>query len=360
LREQTFKGGEGQVLDSFNASVDPKWAASNTAEMDRNMRAMCEHLNEPPWPLLNTISNLFVKIPAAREAIIRDAYLETGRPSEQLRLSKSGTWQVAWRLTDGSEADEDVVALDWYRTDAPDRTPITPFPIIESIAACVALYRIDLILAALAVLTMAYESALWDALAAAGVNRSTTRTTYNPAKWKLKRISDKLVVEIDGADDSLKNLNVVAAAFFEELEVRLRHVPDSDDAQAEIIIRPTRKVVKFLTTEQIESSDNDATRGLRSAVELARARNIRSIATVPKPLDETFIEIRNNLVHFPASGKFANPIPILGRDPINDVDALATDKRLFVTLLTPVIGAIETTYTEQTAIDAPIVATVSA
>jgi hypothetical protein len=354
MREHTFNGAEGQFLESFNHCVDQKWAAASSAELDRNMRAICEHVNEPPWPLLNTISDLFAKVPAARESIVRDAFLDTGRPFEQLRLSKSGVWQVSWRLTDPPETDEDTVALDWHQADAPGRTPITPFPIVESIAACVALYRSDLILAALAVLTMAYESALWDALDAAGVSRSTTRTTYNPAKWKVKRVSDKLVVEIEGADDSLKNLESTAAAFLDEFEVRLRRTANSGDNQAEIAIKPSGKLVKFLSTEQVEGVENDSTRGLRNAVELARAKNIKSITTVPKPLDNTFIEIRNNLVHFPASGKFAKPIPILGRDPIDDIYALATDKRLFVTLLTPVIGAIETTYGEPPAEEAPV------
>jgi hypothetical protein len=342
-----YHGADGQLVSAFNAAVDHKWYVSSITQFDKNVRAVCEHTEEPAWPLLNTISALLLSSPeAARKAILDVARFETGAPFEILALDREGAWRVGWLLTDNPKTEEDIATLEWYRPDDPGRTPITPQPIIDYIAGCVALYRAGLILPALAVLTMAYESVLWDALAASGVARTAKHRTYLASNWKLKRVADKLVVQINGADEPLTQLVNVPGEVFEEIEARLTHVAADHTSKAELSIKVTTPTSKFLTSSQTESEEDIARRGLRSAVEMARGRNIWAITTVVEQLDETFIAIRNSLVHFPANGLFVPPIPVLGRAPIANVAALATDHRRFVTLLTPVLGVINTTYSE--------------
>jgi len=334
-----------ELVGAFNAAVDPKWRASNITQFDKNVRAVCEHTEEPAWPLLNTISRLLLNSPA-RKAILDVARFETGVPFEIVTLHRDGSWHVGWLLTDDPNDEEDVATLEWYRPEEPGRTPITPQPIIDYIAGCVALYRAGLILPALAVLTMAYESALWDALAASGIARTTKRRTYLATNWKLKKVADKLVVQISGADQSLENLVHVPGEFFEEIKARLNHIATGNTSHAELSIKVTLPTSRFLVSSQTESEEDVSSRGLRTAIEMARAKGIQAITTVVEQLDETFIALRNSLVHFPANGLFVPPIPVLGRPPIADVGALATDQRLFLTLLTPVLGVINTTYSE--------------
>lgn len=349
-----FHGADGQLLNAFNAAVDPKWCASNVTQFDKNVRAVCEHTEEPAWPLLNTISALLLNSPAAaRKAIIDAARIETGPPCEILTLDRDGVWRVGWLLTENPKAEEDVATLEWYRPEEPGRTPITPQPIIDYMAGCVALYRAGLILPALAILTMAYESALWDALAVAGVARTTKRRTYAAVNWKLKRVGDKLVVQVNGADDTIANLAHVPGEVFEEVEARLNHIAADNTSITELSVRVTAPTSRFLASSQLEVEEDITVRGLRAAVEMSRGKNIQAITTVVEQLDETFIAIRNSLVHFPANGQFVPPIPVLGRAPIGDVAALATDQRLFVTLLTPVLGVINTTYSEAVSQPAP-------
>jgi hypothetical protein len=340
LREH-FHGADNQLLQAFNQSVEERWKAANLTEFDRNLRALCEHSLEPAFPLLDTVSALVANTPAAgKKSVIAAAAIQTQTPNEQLLVDVYGDWQVAW-LCEGS--DEETPALNWYSPAAPERTPITPQPVIDYVAGCVSLYRAGLILPSLAVLTMAYESALWDALAAQGIPRSGKRIEYEAAKWKLKRVSDKIVVAVAGADRPVTDLPNVPGEPFEEVEVRV----SSAGSMAALSVQVSALNMPFLATMRVASEELVSSRGLRNAVELARNQNIPAIAVIPKPLDDTFIAIRNNLVHFPASGKLDSPIPMLGQPEITDIAALATDQHLLIKLLLPVVAVINSTYEQQ-------------
>ncbi len=340
LREH-FHGADVQLLQAFNRSVEESWKAANLTEFDRNLRALCEHSLDPPFPLLNTVSALVVNSPAAgKRSVIDAAMIQTQVPNEVLEVDTVGDWQVAWLYED---SDEETPALKWYSPATPERTPITPQPVIDYVAGCVSLYRAGLILPALAVLTMAYESALWDALAGVGIPRCEKHIEYQSAKWKLKRVSDKIVVAVAGADKPVIDLPTIPGEPFEEVDVRV----SSTGSMASLSVRVSTLNTPFLATMRIASEELVSSRGLRNAVELARSRNIPPIAVIPKPLDDTFIAIRNNLVHFPANGKLDTPIPMLGQPEITDIAALATDKHLLIKLLLPVVAVINSTYEQQ-------------
>jgi hypothetical protein len=341
LREH-FHGADGQLLQAFNQSVEEKWKAANLTEFDRNLRALCEHSPTPAFPLFDTVSRLVVGSPAAaKNGVITAAIIHTQTPNELLIVDQSGNWQVAWLCEDGS--DEEMPALRWYSPVSPERTPITPQPVIDYVAGCVSLYRAGLSLPSLAVLTMAYEAALWDALGVKGIARSARRIEYQPVKWKLKRVSDKVVVEVNGADKKVTELLKVPGQHFEEVEVRVTSA-GSSQTMATLAVQISSSNMPFLATTSIASEEVVTSRGLRNAVELARSQNISAISVIPKPLDDTFIAIRNNLVHFPANGKLDSPIPMLGQSDITDIAALASDRSLFIKLLLPVVAVINETY----------------
>jgi hypothetical protein len=342
-----FTGNYQSVLEAFNAAVDEKWIAANPTELFQNLRLVCDSSLSPAWPFFNTLSALVKgNSVAVREAVVKLSSIPTETPNEFLRLESQGVWQVAWHLLEKpSDNEEDIPALNWHDPSNPSRTPITPQPLIDYIGGCVSLYRANLLLPSFAVLTMAYESALWDALVLAGEPRTTNKVSYKQVMWKFRKLRDNLVAEIVGADDSLVNCPLTGA----QAEVRLTNHLIGGGSESELTIKINPGHVPFFATRDVLKQETVSSRGLRNAVELARARKIKPISVIPKPLDATFIAIRNNLVHFPASGKLDTPIPLLEGE-ITDVSALAEDKRLFVKLLLPVIALINAVYAEPVSI----------
>lgn len=338
-----FSRSERQVLEAFNSAASTELKALTWSDFERNIKLACQlNRTKPPFVLLNTISALVLRSQAAvAEALIKEVDLLTETPHEVLRVNLSGNWQVAWlKVSEG----EEIYSLDWHFPDAQESTPITPQPLIDYISGCITLYRAGLILPALAVLSMAYESALWGALEMAGTPRSVERITYESLDWKIKKVGKKYVIDVINPDSDSGGIENGIDGYIDTAKAKINQISTVAGLRSDLILNIASDRLSFLATTRIASKEVSSSRGLRNAIELARSKALPAIAVVPKPLDETFVAIRNNLVHIPADGKFDEPIPVHGQHNIADIASLTGDNNVFLCLLGFVMSVIQQAY----------------
>jgi hypothetical protein len=303
-----------------------------------------------PWILYDTVAEVLKRLPhATRVFIARSVKIETASNHECLRITPDGRWQVSWEVDPDEKAIEDrEVALDWYVPPDHDAVPIVPIPVIDFVASCVLLLREELALPACAVLSVALESALWDALSAIGVDRHSVQRTYRPTAWQIKRLSDKLVVTIAGADRDIRDLDSVVGEYGSPMNFELRRL-QSGDSPTKIGIKFDVEVAlaDFFTSGEVEKSELIADRGLTNAIQKARSEGVVCLQAIAETLDNTLISLRNNTIHLPSRGSLHQPVPIPGSSELRTVDDLRASPQLVRNLLHWVAELINIVYANQ-------------
>jgi hypothetical protein len=339
---------EKLLIDAFSICADSSLQAKTISDVKSNLRMIIGIGRGIPWVFYDTIATLVTQLPkGTRAEVLNAVHIETGHPHECLTVTEDGRWQLAWSLTGSHSNQHGRVALDWYKPPFKDESPIVPAPIIDYIAGCIALLNGNLVLPAAAVLSIALEAVLWDALASKGISRHTEKIEYKTVEWQMQKRSSKLVVTINGADKDLSSLGEVTGNYPGAFTLQTRRLHRGEGQQRIILqVEADASLLDHLTTSQEGSRESSAQHGLSVAIQRARKEEIESLKAIPIKLDTMLIRLRNNLIHLIPEGSFNEPIPTLeGR--IEDLSELRASKRLIGTLLPWIIELINSVYSRQ-------------
>jgi hypothetical protein len=327
------------LIDAYESVTGVKVKTVSAVNNELAAAAMGQ---ETPWVLYDTISTLIRRLPLpTRAPIIEAVGIKTGHANELLRPNSKGDWQTVWQVDQGGDPEDRYVALDWYSPPDNVRAPIVPTIIIDYIAGCVSLLENNLVLPSLALLLIALESTLWDDLEHRGVSRSRERVTYPPVEWEYKRVHNRLVCTIAGADKDLSGLDVVAKVKPAVGKFEIRKV-QVEGTKAILRVELDDMLAGFFASDTEVSRETFTDKGLSEAVQ--RARKEGSLATVPAQLDETLVKLRNNLVHLPSGGSLDPPVPIPFKGEFKTFDELKQDLKFIRDLMHIIVDLINNLY----------------
>ena len=301
---------------------------------------------EEPWEFYYFISELIKHLPPTiGENIAKHIKIKTGNDYEHLQVTTDGHWQIAWEANPADDAEFREVSLDWFIPPDQDNAPIVPLTIIDCISSCVLLLRKELVLPAASVLSIALEATLWDALISKGLTRSSERIIYNTVNWHLKKVKDRLLVTVDGADRNINELDTFIDPYTGfTIELRRTQIENSEN-KVELRLDMDKDLVGFFASDQIRQSELRTDRGLSTAMQRARSAGVDCLRTIPKDYDATLVSLRNNLIHLPSQGSLDQPIPLPGGGQLLTVEDLRTRQLFIYQLLYLVIGIIKIVYT---------------
>lgn len=341
----TITNADQLWFEAFSRVIGSSSRSMSFDEVKRILLTIISTGGEVPWEFYDIVSELIKQLPkTTRENITKYIKIETGNEYEHLQITTEGNWQIVWEVDPDDDAEFREVALDWYVPPDQKRTPIVPLTIIDCIASCVLLLRKNLVLPAASVLSIAFEATLWDALVAKGITRSGERITYTAVKWHIRRIQDKLLVTVEGADRNIKELETLGEIYSGfSFELRRTQIENSENG-VEMRLDVDKELVSFLASGQIEKSEPKTDRGLSTAIQRARSADVDCLRTVPKTYDATLLSLRNNLIHLPSQGPLDQPIPIPGRGQLLTVDDLRTRQPFVNQLLYLVVEVIKIVY----------------
>jgi hypothetical protein len=301
-----------------------------------------------PWVFYDTISELIGRVPEGSKQMIMDIIsIDTKRDFERLRVDTDGRWQIAWEIEPEADDPQDkYVALDWYVPTNQDQAPIVPIAIVDYIAGCVSLIRKKLVLPGAALLTIAMEAALWNGLQKIGIFRSDEKITYAPTNWILRRLRDKFLLSIQGAEQSVNaQIDPIVGNPEHEFSLIVRRTQFTRDQHTLIIhLEAESNLADFLTSGQVEDRKTVFTGGLSEAIQRARTQSLPGLKIVPSSIDETIIRLRNNLIHLSSDDNLHEPIPIPYQPPIGTLGELRSNPRLIKMLLYSVVEVINSVY----------------
>ncbi len=329
----------GFLVDAFESATGTRGKTANDVKNDLLAAMMSKGT---PWVLYDTITTLIRRLPLpSRRPIIEAVGIETGHAKELLRPNLDGNWQTAWQVDQSGDPEDQYVALDWYSPPDKVRAPIVPTLIIDYIAGCVSLLQNNLVLPSAALLLIALESTLWDDLAYKGISRSSDRVTYTPAEWQYKRVQDKLVCTIAGADKDLSGLDAFARVIpaAGKFEIRKTQV---EGTRAILRIEVDDSISGFFTSDNEINRETHTDKGLSEAVQ--RARKVGSLQTMSVELDETIIKLRNNLVHLPSGGSLDPLVPVPGGGEFKTFEELKQGTQFIKNLMHIIVELINVLY----------------
>ena len=345
----TLKGADEHLIKAFSETAPTKSEIKSISDVQRHLIARMDLTSSIPWILYDTIAKLITYLPSAfRETLIEKVKIETGIMYERLRITIDGHWQIAWEIDPQADPEDREVALNWYIPPNQINAPMVPLAIIDYIAGSVLLLREGLILPAATTLSIALEAALWDALDYSGFSRSSEQITYSLVKWHLeKKMQDKFLVSIEGADRSVKELNTDdGSPFSATLELRKLQTRESSEVIG-VKVDIDKKLASFLVSDRENGKDQIKDKGFSVAIQKARKERMKCLEIVPDFLDKTLISLRNSLVHLPSQGRLDEPIPIEGQSGLQSVDDLRNNPRFVRSLLYRVVDIINTVYADQ-------------
>jgi hypothetical protein len=290
------------------------------------------------------VSELIKPLPLAiKETTIKDIKIVTDDPEtrdsfEYLRISPDGHWQIIWEVNPDEDAEYREVGFDWYIPPDQANFPIVPIAIIDCIAGCVLLLRKNLVLPATSILSIALEAALWEALKAKGISRSTEQ--YATVEWHMRSLQDRLILTIEGADKNVRELGTLfEPGKIHSFELR-RGREDSSNGIVELNINVNKNLVNFLASERVVG--NETNKGLSAAIQRARSADTEFF---PRNYDNTLIKLRNNLIHLPSRNTLDDPIPIPGLGQLQTIEDVRKKRTFINQLLYLVINVIKIAYT---------------
>jgi len=343
--EHTVASSDQLWIEAFSTVIGSDSKSISVDDVRTTLLTIMTTGEEVPWEFYDIVSELIKHLPlATKESITKNIKIETGYEYEFLQVTTDGHWQIVWEVDPADDAEYREVALDWYVPPDQEKAPIVPLTIIDCIASCVLLLRKNLVLPAISVLSIAFEATLWDALVAKGIPRSNERIFFTAVRWHLRRVNDKLLVTVEGADRNVKELDTLVEPFTEfSIELRRTQMENSEN-KVELLFGVDKDLVAFLASDHIQSREPKTDRGLSAAIQRARNPGVDCLRTVPRAYDATLISLRNNLIHLPARGTLDQPIPLPGRGQLLTVDDLRTRQPFVNQLLYLVVGVIRNVY----------------
>ena len=167
--QQAFDGADPLLLAAFNKTVGPELQATTSQQMLHNLKAIVDFSSTPPWVLFQLISELATSgATLMKEVVASKVRIETRR-DEYLAVQSNGSWNVVWRLDHDDDPENSEVSLLWHIPSLPGASPVVPITLMDYVAASVSLANSGLTLPGFAVMMMAIEAALWDALEHEGI-----------------------------------------------------------------------------------------------------------------------------------------------------------------------------------------------
>ncbi len=176
---------------------------------------------------------------------------------------------------------------------------------------------------------MVLEAALWHELSTKNLLQSRQEITYASVEWHFERWHNQLhLIKIEGSDKNVKDIpqEFLKGASLREMTFSLRrtHVENADKT-INLQLSVDKSLVSFLATDKVEETKNlGPGRGLSTAIDRARKAELECLRIVNPMYDQTLINLRNSLIHLPASGILKDPIPIPGDGEIRTADELGT------------------------------------
>jgi hypothetical protein len=342
-------GNEGLFVDAYVEAMklDAKSTPRSVEDAKRGLKAILVSPNTP-WIFFDVVTKLIQRLPLPTRTIFTNLVkietgvkIGTGAGCEWLQPNKSGTWQVVWQLETDGDPEEQNVALDWYCPPDLDRAPIVPIGIIDHVSGSISLLRGNLILPSLSLLFIGLEAAIWDALVQSGVSRFNEKVTYKTVQWNYKKLSDKLVLSINGSDKGLDEFEAAVGSYPATGYFNLRKI-GLENSKAILRIEVDEHLLGFFASDGEEKRESIAEKGLSEAVQRARKSDI--MRTVPAQLDDTIIRLRNNLIHLSLDGKLDPPVPIPGSGPLTNHDQLRQEPKTASYLIHLVVDLINDIY----------------
>lgn len=347
LLVDSLAGGEHLLIEAFQSVADPKLTAASSRGVIRHLLALTEMGVGIPWVLYDTVSALLSAgglSDAIRETVTANFRIRTDRQRECLRPAIDGSWQFAWEVDAAEDPEYREVALDWYVPPDRNGVPVVPEAIIDCIASGVFLLQDNLILPATAILLVALESVLWEALDSVGVPRQMEQVQYLPARWKfIKRLTkdDKgiLLVTVEGGDKDLRDLRIDPGAPIVLEATRRYQESIGREVPVEFVVNPD--LAGYLASGIPDGEPKkQSAGGLNSALERVRKLEDKFEyldSFFPPYFDRTIVSLRNNLVHLQSRGELAEPVPIPGGVELKTVEELRSNPRLTRGLLSAII-----------------------
>ena len=110
-------------------------------------------------------------------------------------------------------------------------------------------FLLGLILPAAALMSIALEAALWDALSTKNISRFSERINYRAVEWQLRKLSSNLVVTIEGADKGLSELGEALGKEIPQFTLTLRRMQANEDKEKVVLqVDADAQVVDFLAS----------------------------------------------------------------------------------------------------------------
>jgi hypothetical protein len=330
-----LSGDEHLLVQAFVSVADPGAKVKTLDDVRTRLHGMSMGKGIP-WALFDTISALLRLLPGPTRTGIAEAFsIDTKHSYERLRPDVDGRWTVVWDLNlDSTEANQ--VSLFWYIPPDQSNVPVVPLPTLDYISASVGLARDNLILPALSLLLMALESALWDDLGARSISRQSDRVTYVPVEWRLKRISNRLVMTSSGGAD--RDLGEMST-FENTCEIRKIY---GSDSRVVLQLELDAGLSGFLASDREEMRETYVDKGLSEAIQ--RARKAGLLDAVISQLDDTIVKLRNNLVHLPSRGVLEPPISDPAGGEFTNLEELRNNRELVNGLIPLIVGLINDVY----------------
>lgn len=341
---EIFSGADDLLIKAF-AECNGLTHVKSVSGIKNQLRLIVGMGSAIPWGFYEAISTLMMRSPkGTKDRILEAVRIPTNHPYEYLTVTEDGRWQIAWEKTKRQDEQVNWDALDWYRPPQRDRSPMVPEPIIDYIAGCFALLNGNLVLPAGAVLSIALEAVLWDALALKGISRLGEKIKYKAVEWKLIKRSSSLIVTINGAEKGLTNLSESIGDYPPKFTLQFRRMQSGEGQQIVTLqAEVDASLIDHLTTAQEDGRETTSQHGLSVAIQRGRKEEVESLSLFPSQLDSILVPLRNNLIHLVPTGTLNDPIPT-GEGEISNLSELRANERFIRTLLPWIIELINSVY----------------
>ena len=220
-----------------------------------------------------------------------------------IKLNQAGAWIVQWNLNVDNESGkyETGVSLEVYKR---TQHRIVPWHVVEYINSGIALFRRKAYAPALALMTVAVEATVRDALATRGYNFKTGASSVDTFK-----ISD-VDLAVTGNAYTLtfpkpmpKDSASLVVSGNLPIGVKIRRKINPNNGRKDLLIMVPDFLLDYLSSDQVEKTGQPNTiSGLGQALSVACYRECIITATdLPPDLDDVLKAIRNNLLHLSTS-----------------------------------------------------------
>ena len=250
-----------------------------------------------------------------------DFYLLSGfEMSKQVKvqLKSDNKWWYDWTVD--TEYGEEIISVS-IRDKANSPSDIVPSYIIQYLQQGVDAFQKQQHLTALALISIALEGTLRDALEVKGYTYShgaQLTDVYEIQEMHVIAASSGFLVQFPDPKPKIESMFLSEAGKFSPERVRIKRLQVNGRWKLEI--RDVDYLMEYWSSNSIVTSGTGIVNigGLGTALSVARGpASILTNAILPSDLDELFQIVRNNLIHLSGSS-ISNPISSLGNITLED------------------------------------------